>query len=93
MGVRSHRSMQYGAGATAGSTARMTYPRGEPQAVISSAQDAPMAFSWLDAVYVLNEFAGIIGMSSQINRLVTFGQGTLTWDQGAQPFEPSTCGT
>ena len=86
--------MTYGAGSTAAVTARLLYLRDDPAALlkaglISSMADSPIAVSWLGAACSLAEFTGIIGVTSHVSRLVTFGQSAVTWD----PESPPTCAT
>ena len=94
MGVGAQGSMQYGAGSTAASTARLLFLRAEPAALltaslITSMTDPTMAASWLGAAYSLSEFANIMAITGHVNRLMTFGQAMaiVSWDTEAPPFE------
>ena len=84
--------MQYGAGANAAFTARLLFLRAEPAELlkanlITSMTDPSMAVSWLGAAYSLSEFANLMAVTGQANRLITFGQSTVAWDSEAPPFE------
>ena len=46
-----------------------------------------MTSSWLGAAYSLSEFANLMAVTGQVNRLITFGQSTVAWDSEAPPFE------
>ena len=92
MGVGAQGSMQYGAGANAASTARLLFLRAEPAALlkaslITSMTDPTMVVSWLGAAYSLSEFANLMAVTGQVNRLMTFGQSIVSWDSEAPPFE------
>ena len=92
MGVGAQGSMQYGAGANAAFTARLLFLRAEPAdllkaSLITSMTDPTMAVSWLGAAYSLSEFANLMAVTGQVNRLITFGQSTVSWDSEAPPFE------
>ena len=92
MGVGVQGSMQYGAGANAAFTARLLFLRAEPAELlkanlITSMTDPTMAVSWLGAAYSLSEFANLMAVTGQVNRLITFGQSTVAWDSEAPPFE------
>ena len=79
MGVGAQGSMQYGAGANAASTARLLFLRAEPAALLKASLITSMAVSWLGAAYSLSEFANIMAIAGQVNRLMTFGQGGSTF--------------
>ena len=92
MGVGAQGSMQYDAGANATSTARLLYLRADPAELlranlISSPNDPCMAVSWLGAAYSIGEFANLLSVTGQVNRLITFGQSTIAWDSEAPPFD------
>ena len=92
MGVGAQGSMQYNAGANATSTARFLYLRADPAELlkanlITSPNDPCMAVSWLGAAYSLGEFANLLSVTGQVNRIITFGQSTVAWDAAAPPFE------
>ena len=92
MGVGAQGSMQYNAGANATSKARLLYLRADPAELlkanlISSPNDPCMAVSWLGAAYSIGEFANLLSVTGQVNRIITFGQSTIAWDAEAPPFE------
>ena len=92
MGVGAQGSMQYNAGANATSTARLLYLRADPADLlkanlITSPNDPCMAVSWLGAAYSMGEFANLLSVTGQVNRIITFGQSTVAWDAEAPPFE------
>ena len=92
MGVSAQGSMQYNAGANATSTARLLYLLADPAELlkanlISSRNNPCMAVSWLGAAYSIGEFANLLSVTRQVNRIITFGQSTIAWDAEAPPFE------
>ena len=48
--------------------------------------DVRIAISWLGAAYSVAEFAGIIGMTNQVSRLVTFGISTVKAEAARPPY-------
>ena len=92
MGVGAQGSLQYNAGANAASTARFLYLRADTAELIkanlvASPNDPCMAVSWLGAAYSLGEFANLLSVTGQVNRIITFGQSTVAWDAAAPPFD------
>ena len=92
--------MQYGAGANATSTARLLYLRADPAELlranlISSVNDPCMDVSWLGAAYSIGEFANLLSIAGQVNRLITPLHATLRLRLSRRPSSQhfSTCAT